>query len=288
MYEYASLPAHASAWIRTNTGVAQDPVRALVTLRELHPDPYPVTRDASLPEVDLDEVNTSLKTLLLRASESDDEDEPRGMKALRKVVSRSPHLSSPHADGWRYEHLRMLMSKPDAGEAEAVLHLERALLSFCARVLTGDLPPRAAAFCRSGTLIALDKLNRQDRAEADALDPTAPMKVRPVAFGLVLVRLCGNILLELVSQDATAFLGDVQRGFRDPGGCEKITLLVRAAREYDRSLGAVALDLKNAFQSVSRISMREELVRDPRLHFLLPLFGLLYAEPGHLMYYAEP
>ena len=181
------------------------------------------------------------------------------------------------------------MSKPDAGSETEVLHLERALLSFCARVLTGDLPPRAAAFCRSGTLIALDKLNRQDRAEADALDPTAPMKVRPVAFGLVLVRLCGNILLELVSQDATAFLGDVQRGFRDPGGCEKITLLVRAAREYDRSLGAVALDLKNAFQSVSRISMREELVRDPSLHFLqIPLFDLLYAEPGRLMYYAEP
>ena len=89
-----------------------------------------MTRDASLPEVDLAEVNTSLKNWLLRVSESDDEDEPRGMKALRKVVSRSPHLSSPHADGWRYEHLRMLMSKPDAGSEIEVLHLERALLSF--------------------------------------------------------------------------------------------------------------------------------------------------------------
>ena len=90
-----------------------------------------------------------------------------------------------------------------------------------------------------------------------------------------------------MNDDVSAYLGDLQRGFRDPGGCEKITTLVRIARESQERLGVLCLDLTNAFNTVSRKAIRTALLKQPPLHPLLPIFDLYYGGPGQLMYYGD-
>ena len=113
------------------------------------------------------------------------------------------------------------------------------------------------------------------------------MDVRPLGIPSVLSRLAGNVLQEMIKDDVSAYLGDLQRGFRDPGGCEKITTLVRIARESQERLGVLCLDLTNAFNTVSRKAIRTALLKQPPLHPLLPIFDLYYGGPGQLMYYGD-
>jgi len=61
---------------------------------------------------------------------------------VRECIAAAPHLTSPHMDGWRMEHLEIL-SRDDA--------FATALAAFISNIATGDVPATTADYLASTT-----------------------------------------------------------------------------------------------------------------------------------------
>jgi hypothetical protein len=58
--------------------------------------------------------------------------------------------------------------------------------------------------------------------------------------------------------------------------------------ETDLAFAHAAIDVINGFNELERQAMRAAIVADPRLYFILPLYGMLYADRvGELCYFDE-
>ena len=90
-------------------------------------------------------------------------------KHLEEVVKKSPRGSGPGADGWRFEHFRILQQDDRSASL---------LLQVCNLFLNGSIPSAAATAFAGARLIALRK------GKSD---------VRPIAVGNVFRRLVYRI-----------------------------------------------------------------------------------------------
>jgi hypothetical protein len=73
---------------------------------------------------------------------------------IMEVIARRPRKSSPHADGWRFETLRALGSPCT-------------LTSLAEAIVNAEVPQGVSLFFVSSTLIALDKLDPEQRRAQD-------------------------------------------------------------------------------------------------------------------------
>jgi len=97
-------------------------------------------------------------------------------------------------------------------------------------------------------------------------------KVRPIAIGEVLTRLGAKALLRKQSKELSWFLRPIQLGVREPAGTEKTIHAVR--KQYLAGKAVLSLDIKNAFNSLSRERIRRTLHN--HLPYLLPYFQWAY------------
>ncbi|KAL5494279.1 hypothetical protein EMCRGX_G015577 [Ephydatia muelleri] len=114
----------------------------------------------------------------------------------------------------------------------------------------GRAPIRVAKFLAGGSLMALIKS-----------DKGSPLDIRPIAVGEALRRLTGKCLCIITRVKASEFFGPFQLGVACPAGAEKLVHgLRRCISEHweDDDFVACKIDLRNAFNEVSRLALLEE------------------------------
>ncbi|MDP3213170.1 MAG: reverse transcriptase family protein [Deltaproteobacteria bacterium] len=217
---------HLSKTLRLlqSSGIADCNDNVLTKLRERHPAPR--------TDLSLDEIAPPIDTRCFQLSMDPEEfNFPRFLLDL-------PKGSAPGLDGWRFEHLRVL-----AGRGDCCFMLLHSLNM----ILKGRLPEGAVECFANCRLIPLKK------GEDD---------VRPIAIASCLRRLTSRLVCSKNAADFQAYFKPVQFGVAIRGGAEAIIHYTRAhlKREPDHCL--VQVDIKNAFNQVSRQSFFETLAQD--------------------------
>ena len=183
---------------------------------------------------------------------------------MEKALQDSKKSAAPGGSGWRRDHLfhAVLYSDPASSDKlkgllyEALKNLERGVL----------LPAQAVPYYAGGVLTALSK---------------SPTTYRPIAVGEFLRRLLGKaIALENSAIFKNYLFPHGQLGVAVAGGVEAIPHAVRIALAADPSLLVLQLDFKNAFNTVDRNVIYQQL----ETHFphLIPYFLSHYGVPSRL------
>ena len=122
---------------------------------------------------------------------------------------------------------------------------------------------------------------RGDSGEAPSAPPAPAVGVRPIAIGSILRRLAARLLLARDRSEVEAALGKAQYGFT-PSGRESIMVQINTLLDLHPDWVVAGLDIKNAFNTVSRLTMLEEC--RTRLPQLFPLARACYADASTLFY----
>ena len=178
--------------------------------------------------------------------------------AILKALRSSPRGSAAGPSGLRFEHLRPCLEVRD---------LTDLLCAVVQLLVSGSPPPAVGRAMAAARLIALAKGNGD---------------VRPIAVGECLRRLCARSVCLQEKASMAAFLSPVQYGVATPGGLEQVVHQLQAGLEAHEDWGLFKCDLSNAFNSVARATIFEEVSE----HFpsLLPFTTFLYGQPSPLIY----
>ena len=122
---------------------------------------------------------------------------------------------------------------------------------------------------------------RGDSGEAPSAPPAPAVGVRPIAIGSILRRLAARLLLARDRSEVEAALGKAQYGFT-PSGRESIMVQINTLLDLHPDWVVAGLDIKNAFNTVSRLALLEEC--RTRLPQLFPLARACYADASTLFY----
>ena len=204
---------------------------------------------------------------------------------LTRAIRNMPKRAATHVDGWRWEHIRDLAAQESGADA---------LLQYIGAIVRADVPPVIADYLASATLFPFNKQRESTvdelREQAQISDPDTPFTppTRPVAVSSVLVRMASSCLLEAMLPAIQQAVGNAQYGIKTPDALEKIIFGVRAAMEGLRGSVTVHLDMKNAFNEISRERTWQELMQDPSLAPMRPLYRLLYLDREGEMWYYRP
>ena len=106
--------------------------------------------------------------------------------------------------------------------------------------------------------------------------------VRPIAVDESLRRLCARSVCLREKSSMTDFLSPVQYGVATQGGLEQVVHQVQAGLEAHNNWCLFKCDLSNAFNSVARTTIFEEL--SCNFPSLLPFTTLLYGQSSPLIY----
>jgi len=178
-----------------------------------------------------------------------------------RAIRSFPRASSASFDGLRPRHLRDMV-------AVNIHELPDAILSFCEKVMFGELPSHILPLFYGATLTALRK-------------PSGG--VRPIACGMTLRRLSAKLLLARSSNALANKLQPKQLGYGVPGSCEAI---VHAARAYvEHNHDSVRLLVKLDFQNAFNTLRRDWILRQVENHApdLLPMSCQAYGAPSLLI-----
>eukprot|EP00731_Ephydatia_muelleri_P021851 Em0014g442a len=126
-------------------------------------------------------------------------------------------------------------------------------------------PAEVAVFLAGGNLTALKK--------------PAPGDIRPIAVGESIRRLTGKCLCVALKEKAASFFEPSQFGVACPNGAEKVIHGLRACIDkhwFDDDFGVLKIDMKNAFNLVSRQALLSECAK----HFpeLFPWVSWCYGQ----------
>ncbi len=181
------------------------------------------------------------------------------VEMVRKVLLEQKRGVAAGPSGLSGDHLKVLLG------SERGL---RDLTDVLQHIVRGRVPREVVPWLTTSRLIPLMK---------------ASGGVRPVAVGEVLLRLAARCSLAVVKPQLVEYLGEgyLQVGAGIPGGSESQLLRIESALEGDPDSVVVALDLSNAFNSVSRT----EMLRQVQIHAgpLLPQVAMSYGESSDLL-----
>jgi hypothetical protein len=182
-------------------------------------------------------------------------------EALRRALRQSPKGSSGGCDGWTVDHVRRLLLD------DARLFGE--VLGVCQLIAAGAAPAEAAKLLGLGRLIALDKAGKD---------------VRPICVGQMLRRLTGRAAMIQLRKEVEEELAPLQLGISVSCGVEVVCRAEQAWLEMHPDHVMLFVDVRNAFNEVSRAAVFEALNESPGLRCLLPMFRAFYEETGTLWY----
>ena len=164
-------------------------------------------------------------------------------QTLRLVLRDSPRGSGGGCDGWRFEHLRLLLE-----DHEVLL----SFLTVCNLFLAGAIPVDAATAFAGARLIALSK------GQSD---------VRPIAVGNVFRRSVAKLACSLLRDRFGLYFSPFQFGVSTPGGSERVVHLLQLALSQHPDWVLLKTDARNAFNSISRQRFVDLVNADfPTLH----------------------
>ena len=181
-------------------------------------------------------------------------------------VRSAPKGSANGLSGWTYDLMRqLLVSGNDTVERQGFIP------KFCTlvnRIAVGNIGEILPLF-NASRLIALGKPNG---------------KIRPLAVADALVRIVQRLWNGLYRESVSKNLAPLQFGITRKSGCELIAHAVRcyttACRGNDL-VGVLQLDISNAFNSISRMAVYNEVVR--QMPLVAPLFRCMYGSAFSLI-----
>jgi hypothetical protein len=140
-------------------------------------------------------------------------------------------------------------------------------------IINGDVSEQSRQLLLSSRLIAFDKNNGAG--------------LRPIAIGEYFYRLAAHRQIKQISNSLPEIFLPIQLGVKVPGGCETIIRTLQNALENTNDnnvaqLSAITIDFKNAFNSVSRHAVFEQLYSHASLQALYKLADFAYSQPSPL------
>jgi hypothetical protein len=149
----------------------------------------------------------------------------------------------------------------------------RGIAALLTDMINGDIPQQSRQLLLASRLIAFDKSNGAS--------------LRPIAIGEYFYRLASHRQIKQVANDLAEIFLPIQLGVKIPGGCETIIHTLQNALENTHNsngqqLSAIAIDFKNAFNSVSRHAVLEQLYSHASLQPLYKLVDFAYSQPSPL------
>ncbi|XP_072937101.1 uncharacterized protein [Epargyreus clarus] len=106
--------------------------------------------------------------------------------------------------------------------------------------------------------------------------------IRPIAVGCTLRRLASKICCNVIKPNISEKLSPVQLGFGSQGGCEAAVHAARTLLMKERGDVFLKLDIKNAFNSVDRITLLDQVKQvTPSIY---PFLWQCYGTPSKLVY----
>ena len=144
-------------------------------------------------------------------------------------------------------------------EAEDMSRLER----FCLGYVHGSLPPWVYSVFQSQQAVALYKTLDQD-------------SVRPLGLKHPLIKTTHKEVIKANRVELQHYL-EPQQIALSSAGAAKLVMSVRAQLEARRDFFCMKLDLKNAYNEISRASIVEALQSEPTLQHLASFFGITLA-----------
>jgi hypothetical protein len=127
-----------------------------------------------------------------------------------------------------------------------------------------------------------------------AFDKSKPNKpnVRPIAIGNPLIKMCEYAALHSLDEDAIKkALPIIQLGVGTHGGCEIVINAIRDSHlssvEHNKGRVIIKRDAANAFNSIYRFCIMEQLNKHENLRPLRCLFRMMYGHRPPLMVYHE-
>ena len=181
--------------------------------------------------------------------------------SVLKALRTSAKGSAGGCDGWTADHLRYI-----ALDDTEILIL---LTQVCQLFADGTIPPDAIAVQGASRLIGITKGVRD---------------VRPIAIGTVLRRLSGRAAMIQLRTDIEEYLMPFQLGVSVRCGVETVPRVVQTWLESHPDHAALKIDIKNAFNSVSRRAILEQLNAVPQFQCLIPMVRMFYEHDGDLWY----
>ena len=161
---------------------------------------------------------------------------------VARTLKRMPRLSEPGPLGMRAEH--WYDYGKDTGDASL---LARAV----AQLAIGDVPPEVLYFFRCGQIVPLPKPKGGHR---------------PLLLTEFLRRLALKALMAVKRQSVTTAVGDLQCGVGAKDGASRMIKTIQQRAEVDHDRVLVALDIRAAFQNISRKAIIDALnATDPEL-----------------------
>ena len=190
-------------------------------------------------------------------------------KTYLRAYASAPRLSKPGPSGWTFEMIRDIYPE-EAGDTGQLQ-----IGAILGQMVAGNIPECVAQAMASSRLRALKKPHSEG--------------VRPVAIGEVWTRMASRAIMGHLRDEFHELLLPYQMGVAVPGGSEAVVLGIRAALEANPDWTLVAVDISNAFNSISRCAIFEAL-RDggPQLQQLIPYARAQYGNPTPLWYKDGP
>ena len=177
---------------------------------------------------------------------------PFTREEVMRCAKKFPRGSAAGGSGFSPGHLLELLQAPDADNRGG---LQDAIAAGAAVLAKGRGPERLARWLAGAPITALRKPDGG---------------VRPIAVGETIRRLVSSLLMSRIATKARDMLDPAQIGVAVPGGCEAAIHSVREiAHRYrnDNRFGLLQVDLKNAFNLVSRAAFRQQVrTRFPEIY----------------------
>ena len=137
-------------------------------------------------------------------------------------------------------------------------------------IINGNLPDSIKPFLLQSTLIGVEKNNGAS--------------IRPIAIGEIFYRVAATLALQTIRDAISNLLKPIQLGVGVSGGCEAIIHnLQHLLEQSDHPVAALAVDFKNAFNTISRQTVLESLYAQPTLNTLWRLVDFAYSQPSDLL-----
>ena len=186
------------------------------------------------------------------------------VEKLRDAARCLPKGASPGPTGWTAELVCQAIKDP----AIALL-----LADVISDVASNRIAQSVTSRLTASRLIAL---------------PKEPTKPRPIAVGEVLLKVASIAVQAQHEKQLKKIFTGLQFGTCEKSGAEKIIHNLRLwyddAVSERREMTICTLDCSNAFNSVSRRAIVQELMEQPELHTMVPIFELEYGRHSQLYY----
>jgi len=213
---------------------------------------------ALFPPAPLDEADVLGKALFKAAGVPLSEVPRLLASSTQKSLRTAARRSAPGPPGWRYEHIQILLSHFDGVVAlTAVLQL----------LLDGNVPNQAASLLRRAALVPRLKPNGG---------------ARPLAVGETFRRLAARSLLLQERVRLKEAVAPHQQAIGQKAACELVVKSLRLLAQAHPDCIIATLDLRNAYNTLSRAAVLEAVVA--RTPWLAPMTLLFYSSPSSYTY----